>query len=315
MRSFIVRLSDLGCMQNLLPVADQLKNQGCEVSLYCDAGSIAAEKNNRAFPVVREFPAEAVVLSCLPLGEGYETITRQGNPIILVQENPDWLDARFVAWQDLPNVRQVCVLQKGPPHDKRAVVTGLPAIDEAAELVAAVDRSSLVQRLGLQNRTIVLVALSGNTRDCLRMLNLLQDGLENSVPVLRSHPKLKRDDPAGYDQVMVAVARLPNLLLSLDQSNARLEPHEAMALALGEGNYFVTTYDSTMAWQAAAAGVNNLFVLPPEHKPNEWVKMAPIVTSSLGEPYTGNLYPRSCHCSLLTGAAAERIADVVVSAS
>lgn len=311
---FVIRLCDMGCVQNALPVGVALQDQGADVRAYVDAGSIAEEKFRDELPRIDIIHKDAVVVSCLPLGHGYKATLESQARVVLIQENPDWNDQRFGQWCRYEHLSAICsVSRQSTRQHPLTRVTGLPVLDAAAQDMIVVNEKEVRLRIGVpQNATVISVALPGDRAGCERMLLRVQELSEGKVVVARSHPKLQRQDPEGFDSIAGLVSRMGSM--SLAEMNKNVSSAEAMALGL-DGNFFVTTHDSTMAWQAAAGGVQNVFIIPPTDQDVEtWASDAPIITSSFGQPFTGLLLPRSIGKSMVTGYAVNAISKIATRA-
>lgn len=312
MNTVVVRLCDMGCIQNALPVAKQLISDGVSVCVYRDPGSIAEEKIVVGFTFIDEIPSDTIVVSCLPLGLGFATICENQNPVVLIQENPDPSDSRFANWLGT-NVQMIVTLAipSGFSH-MNFLVTGLPAIDEVIDQITKINLNEVKSKIGLQtDQYVVVLSLPGDSLGANRMLDLVEKEVAytDHVVIARSHPKLKRNDHQGYEMVKNRVDSMSSF--SLEDLNSTLGPLESIALAIGDNNHFVGTHDTTMNWQAAAAGVFNVQVMPPATDVDSWAEKSPIITTTFGRVFDGRLVKHKPNRSFVINDAASTIARLV----
>lgn len=309
----VVRLCDVGCIQNALPVAERLQADEIDVLVYRDPGSIAEERVVEGFKFIDEIPTDALIVSCLPLGVGFAAICKNKNPVVLIQENPDPADVRFDDWQgaDLKVVATLAI-PEGFSHLDFSV-TGLPSIDHAAEETSKIDVEYIKSKIGLQvNQKVVVLSLPGDYNGAKRMLDLVEQGIAQTghTVIARSHPKLKREDMHGYEVIKDRIDSMSPF--SLEAMNLSLGPLESICLSVGFDNHFVGTHDTTMNWQAAAAGVTNIQVLPPMTEVMEWVEKSPIITTGFGRVFDGSFIKHQPNRSFVTNNAVFAIKELVV---
>lgn len=294
-RMIVVRLAAVGCLDNALPVAEVLQEMEENVYLFIDPGSIAAERYAGDLPRIDIIPDGCTVFSCLPLGIGFEAIqTMEDVRIILIHENAsDPMDERALAWfaaGNKPSVVAVLTEAQAKMHGPweevgcKLVTTGLPAMDKAALAIDEIDRDEVLARVAVSEQNYVTsVALPGDLKGCLRMLDLIELGKDKLETIIcRSHPKLKRDTPDHFDIVANRVDELTHI--PLEVANTKIGPLELMAIA----NILLGTHDTTMLWQGAATGAIDCYVIPPPSGDvAKWVLSSPLTLGGYAHPFLG----------------------------
>ena len=267
-------MKDTGCIETLFPVASALIKTGVSVRIFLDSRSMAEERiaDNKLeeLGIPRfsgEIEEDCTFVTCLPLEEGFDFVAKNRGKIsklVLVQEVVEEVTdgSRTMEWLKLsPDV--ACVLNeqavasvKEANSSTSVAITGLPAIDRSAKETQDVDVSAIEVLMGInEQRPLLFVSFPGDREGCFALLKLITPILESVSTDLtlvpRFHPKFKRDDSSGYEEILLLIEALQCPKVSVDKV-AKLSPHEF--LALSKCGHFVAPFDSTMLWQANVAG-------------------------------------------------------------
>jgi|GEM_PF-4376621 len=280
-------MSDMGCANTLFPVAVYLAKKGVILTVMLDSGSIAEEK--LMAPLSNEFirciPTGSPIgdidtfVTCLPLGDGYDYVSKNRDKIgrlVFVQEvlaSPyDEGDGRTRAWlEQSPDL--MCVLSvddelqdevEGLSPETMLIETGLPAIDEA---VAKARKCTLprLEEVRLGGKKPFVASFPGDKEGALLMYYMLKEAvLDESDKVFlipAFHPKFKKNDPEGYKEVVGLLDGLGPPHLSVEEaSDMRLDEF----IALSSKGFFAAMHDSTMLWQSSGAGAVWNFLIAPK---------------------------------------------------
>ena len=286
-KRIVCALQDMGCIQNALPVALQLHNEEYEVAVLINPlegvakGKIdTGEVDIGDMPIVDTVTAQDVLLTCLPTWtlKNPEVLPTTVS-VVLISENALVSDHRFQQWSERGNLTIVGIPMAGFDVQE----TGLPAVHAAAEQIAEIADDAFDVFIG-KDETVLSVAMPGDAEGCGRMLHTLKIAVrqrEKIVIFARTHPKLPPDAFAEVESALADMQAIP-----LADANRDYGPIEQMAL--GRHGLFICDWNSTMALQAAAAGVPVGLIPPKNQDPVTWAAQTALLQNGHALPFLGS---------------------------
>ncbi len=283
-KRIVCSLQDMGCIQNALPVARKLHGEGYGVAVLVNSGVAkgkidSGEVDISGMSIVDTVTTQDVLLTCLPTWtmENPEILPATVS-VVLISENALVSDRRFQQWSTWENLTIVGLPVAG--YDVQE--TGLPAVSVAAKQIAATPDDRFEPFIE-NDETVLSVAMPGDAEGCMRMLQTLQTAIrqhENIVIFARTHPKLPPEAFAEVESILADMQAIP-----LADANRDYGPIEQMAL--GQHGLFVCDWNSTMALQAAAAGVPVGLVPPQDQDPVVWATQTALLQNGHALPFLG----------------------------
>lgn len=278
-KNIVIRLRDNGCMQNAFLVGEYLMENfpGLKVYVYIDKGSKAEELFDGSIPQIAEIPADSVVLSGLPRGEGFDVIqTADAHRLVLFADNAsEPAGERLKSWlqaERQPDV--VCTLTQEfadmmPEGPYSKVATGFPVLDTLSSSNTEKNRSIA------SIESPALVSLPADYNAALHMIKLIKSSLLPAFNTLlfSAHPRLGAGNPQQLETVASALDEMSTLSTA---EVRRMGGVDALLPSMTNGT-FIGSHDTSLTWQSAILGVDTLVVAPPGVDAISWGKQSPLV--------------------------------------
>jgi hypothetical protein len=259
-------LQDAGETYAMIPVIEALKKQ--DVSVKVLAKGVAAQAVPPEFPQVAEselpdgLSPKLVVTGVAHLDQGSLLTTYRllGLPVLAYWDNfssegesPYFQTARRVAAQATQVLVPTFALERAFPQGAKTV--GQPTLENWVAAVSSLDRNELRQRLGICSCKEIITWIGGYGPAYEEALKLFVASVEESQSegfyiLVQPHPKVKGGE---VESEAFATCSYPYRVLQ-----GELTTQEAVALSDE-----VLCHQSTVAFQAAAAGKPVIYFIPP----------------------------------------------------